>query len=579
MISIIYLTFRQDPKFEWFLDSLWNECKANKFKTKYIQIVFVDSYLWYTNPQTRKDDLKRIMKERFDYVHIPPKPTPYQGPYKLTPVDFFCAANTRNTGVCYAKYDFVMFVDDLSILCPGWFKNVIEAQNANNYVIAGTFRKITNMVVSKGKLISGDITDIDSRAKIYKTDKRVEIPGGHLYGCSFGMPLHMYLAVNGQNELCDTIGGEDYEFGMRLSKAGFKILYNPLLLTYESVNLAETNNSLYRINLSTNRETYFQLLQKYNVDPKKIDHLVYDSVRFFLDVLAHTPTTYAHNNGISLAQLRQDVKNNIPFKLPNITTYFFNNQPLNTLSDLTEQQQQEKNLQQQNELKKQQLYQKINTLIPTMQGWCPPEKAIKIAEIVIASKASLCVELGVFAGRSLMAFALALKYLHQTQQNSPQQNSPQQNSPPTTPTTPIIHGIDAWAKSASLEGTNDKANEDWWSKLNYDEIYNYAKNKMKENEVQDYTNLMKMTSQEASIHFQPNTIDILHQDSNHSEEISTQEVHTWNNKLKQGGYWFFDDTNWETTKKAQHLLEHTYKFKLIEDHNSWRLYKRVGNHP
>ena len=47
-------------------------------------------------------------------------------------------------------------------------------------------------------------------------------------------------------------------------------------------------------------------------------------------------------------------------------------------------------------------------VVPTMNGWCDPTKANHIFDTVFERNPKVCVELGVFAGRSLIAFALAL---------------------------------------------------------------------------------------------------------------------------------------------------------------------------
>jgi hypothetical protein len=91
------------------------------------------------------------------------------------------------------------------------------------------------MIVSGGELITGDIPSscIDHRLSVYKADIS-PCSGGHMYGSSFCMPLKVYLDLNGQNEACDSCAGEDYEFGIRVERAGHKIFYNKNMLIHES---------------------------------------------------------------------------------------------------------------------------------------------------------------------------------------------------------------------------------------------------------------------------------------------------------------------------------------------------------
>jgi hypothetical protein len=60
-----------------------------------------------------------------------------------------------------------------------------------------------------------------------------------------------------------------------------------------------------------------------------------------------------------------------------------------------------------------------------------------------------------------------------------------------------------------------------------------------------------------------------------NEGVNKNEVNVpKNNKVKKNGFWVFDDTNWETTQKAQKLLE-SYGYKEIYDSGSWKIYKRT----
>ena len=180
-----------------------------------------------------------------------------------------------------------------------------------------------------------------------------------------------------------------------------------------------------------------------------------------------------------------------------------------------------------------------------IQGWCTREKAIKMMEC-IPNDAKICVELGVWGGRSLLPIALKCPG--------------------------DVYGIDAWAVSASLEGKNDPANDQWWSTVNYKDMYFYAQKLMDQHSC-DHVKLLRMKSSEAVKLFDDDSIDFLHQDSNHSELISCMEIELYHSKVKRGCYWCFDDTNWETTKSAQKLLE-SKGYTETYDSGSWKLFIR-----
>ncbi len=169
--------------------------------------------------------------------------------------------------------------------------------------------------------------------------------------------------------------------------------------------------------------------------------------------------------------------------------------------------------------------------VTSMHGWCTVEKANKLYELIKESKPSLVVELGVFGGRSLVPMALAAK----------------ENGKG------IVLGIDSWSKQASLEGANDAANDDWWSKVDYEKIYNNCIHQIESRKLEN-CGLIRMKSLQIGLAFCDNSIDVLHQDSNHSELITTREVELYMPKLKQGGYWISDDTDWSTVKKSVEMI-------------------------
>jgi predicted O-methyltransferase YrrM len=169
----------------------------------------------------------------------------------------------------------------------------------------------------------------------------------------------------------------------------------------------------------------------------------------------------------------------------------------------------------------------------TIRGWCSIEKANKLIEIVNTQNPSLCVELGVFGGRSLLPIAWATKNLNQHAK---------------------VIGIDAWDPIVCTEGKNDKANDDWWVNINHTDMLNYTIKLMQEYKVDDIVQLWKSKSVDVVDKFTDNSIDILHQDSNHSELVTCNEVELYWNKVRPNGIWIFDDTIWTTTFKAQELL-------------------------
>lgn len=195
----------------------------------------------------------------------------------------------------------------------------------------------------------------------------------------------------------------------------------------------------------------------------------------------------------------------------------------------------------------------IQTTVPKLHGWCTVEKASHLYNLVLEHEAPLCVELGVFAGRSLVAIALGAKAKNGT-----------------------AVGIDAWSKEACEQGVNDIANTEWWNNIDYDFFYNYTTKVMSDAGVSATTSLIRSKSSDVSNYYTSNSISVLHQDSNHSEEVTVEEVNLWYDKLKIGGYWIFDDTDWPTTQTAQGLLlEKGYELIFTEKDGKYKVFKRI----
>ena len=120
-ISFVHITGRADPKWEWYCDAICNQASPQELREW--QFVFVDRLLWahalhgakrigdaisfshpfYHEPE-RRAQLKAIVAGRFKFLHVPPMPNVYQGPFRLTSKDMFCAGAARNTGIICAEH-------------------------------------------------------------------------------------------------------------------------------------------------------------------------------------------------------------------------------------------------------------------------------------------------------------------------------------------------------------------------------------------------------------------------------------------------------------------------------------------
>jgi len=220
--------------FEWFIEPLRKAISDNGI-TVPIQIIVVDGFLYDCPDKVHRKEYFASKIDGIELVHVSPKPTKWQGEFRITNDNYFAAANTRNTGACYAKYGYIAYVDDLGIIAPTWLPAVINAMKKNE-IHCGAYTKVKDIVynASNCSYSGGDENGgRDHRLDHYKQDIS-KCPGGHVYGSSFCLPKSTYFKLNGQNEMCDGLSGEDYDFGIRLEKSGYTIYYNKGMFIHES---------------------------------------------------------------------------------------------------------------------------------------------------------------------------------------------------------------------------------------------------------------------------------------------------------------------------------------------------------
>lgn len=214
-ITLVYHTSRTSPRLKWFFDSLNLQAKADDP----IKVIIVDLY---AHDQERVTNHKKIAGR--EIVVTEPKPTVWQGKYRLTKQDWWAASNSRNTGICLCQTEWIAFLDDRSVLLPGWLDCIKLAQE-HGYAVCGSYEKVHHLIVEEGTVVSFEETDgKDSR----KGDSAgaVKAPGNWWFGCTNALPLEWALQINGWDETCDGVSMEDVIFGLHLQNNGFPIYYD-----------------------------------------------------------------------------------------------------------------------------------------------------------------------------------------------------------------------------------------------------------------------------------------------------------------------------------------------------------------
>ena len=262
MLTLAYITTRTNPRIEWFFESLLRQWNGIADK---ISIVVVD-YHHARRDQEFLDRAEPFIARGVRVIHVPPKPTVWQGPHRLTTQDYFAASNARNTALCLAPDGYIAYVDDLSVLLPGWLTAVLWGK-ASNSIVCGSYAKVLNLVVENGavksfKGSSGELGDlsyedvirmsafpagIDTRFKHAPNERHRVKSDDWVFGCSLGLPVETLLSLNGWDEDCDSMGSEDSILGVMLHKAGHPVYYCKTMMTLESEEAHYEDKPLKRI--------------------------------------------------------------------------------------------------------------------------------------------------------------------------------------------------------------------------------------------------------------------------------------------------------------------------------------------
>ena len=220
MISVALITARPNPELKWFFQSLARCSKREAVS----QVIIVDHFAQECDGRSVSDvsqATNRVMEAAgmFKDVtqHVPPKPNVWNGRHRLTPRNWWAAANARNTALCLCKNGFIAYLDDRCVLAPTWMDAVLEARS-KQYVVCGTYEKRSGMAVSDGLITDlGELVGEDPRMNGETNPcRRRRCPGEWVFGCTFALPTEWMLQVNGVDESWDSAGMEDTHFGKML---------------------------------------------------------------------------------------------------------------------------------------------------------------------------------------------------------------------------------------------------------------------------------------------------------------------------------------------------------------------------
>jgi hypothetical protein len=212
---------------EWFLDSLHRETAGDYSNRK----VLVISSLF---------ELPATHGGTFRFVK--PKPTIWQGEHRITKEDWWAKSNALNTGIALCDTEWIAFVDDRSVLMPGWLQCVQDSM-LHNYAVCGSYEKRAGMKVENGEIVDqGELLGSDIRKQ-----HGYSVLTSDWYGGSCALPLEWCLRVNGfPEDICDGLGFEDIAFGILLRNNHLEMRYDSRMRLIEDRTPTEIDGALKR---------------------------------------------------------------------------------------------------------------------------------------------------------------------------------------------------------------------------------------------------------------------------------------------------------------------------------------------
>lgn len=185
-------------------------------------------------------------------------------------------------------------------------------------------------------------------------------------------------------------------------------------------------------------------------------------------------------------------------------------------------------------------------------GWCTLEKAHCLLDYVFEirnRKADpVCVEIGVFMGKSMLPVAIGLQNFDAGK----------------------IYAIDPWSNHEACIGYTDE-NRRYWSSVQLDLAYEYVVQLVVEQDLTKYVEVLRTTSDLAPV---IQNIDLLHIDGQHADQV-VRDIHKFASEVAPDGYVVVDDMDWISVYKVRDLLD-LYGFSSIHKVDTAEVFRRQG---
>lgn len=250
-------TIRDRPQFHLFVESFLANLRDFEIDPRRVPVLVVDGILWTRDQERREEWWDAVAGRDMRAEHMPPKPSLWQGPNRITQQDEWDACSARNTAIAVAsaqRIPYIGFVDDCMALGAGWIWRALEYVKLG-IAVAGTYRPVKGGQVGERGYYEGysNAGVVDHRLDALDADHphvMVDAPSHWLYGGNQIYPTASAYHIGGWDELYSGQAGvEDCEFGVRLVRSGVRMSFDPFLSAVQEMN---THDVLYSPGEGTN---------------------------------------------------------------------------------------------------------------------------------------------------------------------------------------------------------------------------------------------------------------------------------------------------------------------------------------
>lgn len=178
------------------------------------------------------------------------------------------------------------------------------------------------------------------------------------------------------------------------------------------------------------------------------------------------------------------------------------------------------------------LFQKVLDANAKIDGWCEPAKSLTLASIIVATRPDVCLEIGLWKGKSFSAMALACKAVNHG----------------------ICIGVDAWSKEAGIAAQTTEKDREWWAGIDFEAVYREFTANMAALDVEKF---IRVERKESRMYQPPNGLGLVSIDGAH-DQTALYDMMKVAPCVSMGGFIVTDDTNWTgggVSRGEQRLIE------------------------